>query len=247
MTYEWEKKRLKSSKQARRWLIDSLRKNLLPVLLEQGFVVAPLVHRGPIDRELVLQLPLGRLRRPRGDSIDLIEIELAPYPRPAFRISAGAAPKEGVATFTGRWAAEDTYVGWLNESFQMTPGARVRTYFSKRHWPWQTRVQSDYEQLVLHVVGFVPELELALREGRLGPHVRRITVPSLVFEGEGPVDDLRGTCPTLSFRVNGFDIAAHAGTSFSPPCSQLKSGDYVKVYGVRQPKRAVRATIVQGQ
>jgi hypothetical protein len=38
-------------------------------------------------------------------------------------------------------------------------------------------VQADYDKLVLRVAGFLPELELALREGNLGPHMRRIVIP----------------------------------------------------------------------
>ena len=36
--------------------------------------------------------------------------------------------------------------------------------------------QSDYEKLVVEVAGLVPELESALRSGKLGPHVRRVRI-----------------------------------------------------------------------
>jgi hypothetical protein len=36
--------------------------------------------------------------------------------------------------------------------------------------------QADYDKLALRVAGFVPELELALREDRLGPHMRRLVL-----------------------------------------------------------------------
>ena len=250
MTYEWEKKRQKFRREARRWLLASLRKHLLPAFIDRGFLVSPLVHGGPVvvqplDREYLLQQPLGRLLRRREDTVDHITIELAPHSRPAFRLSAGVAPKKGVATFTGRLAPEDVDVSWLDVWFQMTPGARVATYFSVRYWPWQAPVAADYDSLVLRVVGFLPELEAALREDRAGPHTRRIALPSLVFEGEGSMDDVRGTCPTLSFRVNGHAIVTHSGTFFSPTCPELGEGDTVKVYGVIPRKEPVRATLVQ--
>lgn len=175
MVYQFEKRRRKSQRQAKRWLLDALRKHLLPAFVEKGFVVAPLVH-GPLDRETVLQLALGRLRRARGPAVDLVQIELAPHGRAAFRIAAGVAPKEGLSTVTGHWAAEDAYVGWLSEYFEMTPTGRGG-WFSVRHWPWQTPFQEEYEKLVLRVVDQLPELESALREGGVGPHMRRIIMP----------------------------------------------------------------------
>ena len=219
---------------------------MLPALIQRGFTVAPLVHRGPVDRQFLLQLPLGRLRRARVEGVDLVQIELAPRSRPAFRLTAGVAPKEGVSTLTGHWTAEDAYADWLDVFFKMTPGARATTYFSVRRWPWQTApIEADYEQLVLGVIGLLPELEAALREGRLGAHTRRVAFGSRVFEVAGSMTEIQGTCPTLSFRVNGSDIVTHDGTRFSPPCTELKAGDRVKVYGVVQRKGAVRATVVE--
>jgi hypothetical protein len=127
----------------------------------------------------------------------------------------------------------------------MSPGAKLKSWFSVRRWPWQTAVREDYERLALRVLGFVPELELALREARIGPHVRRMVFSHPVFETEGLVNDLEGTCPTLSFRVKDCEIITHQGTSFIPACADLKSGDVVKVYGVVQSKGNVRATFVQ--
>jgi hypothetical protein len=39
---------------------------------------------------------------------------------------------------------------------------------------FRSPVQADYEKLALRVAGLLPELELALREGKLGPHMRRL-------------------------------------------------------------------------
>lgn len=81
-------------------LIESLRTHLLPVFTKQGFEVAPLAHQGPIDREFVLALPLGRLRRTREGEVDLVEIDFAKHRRPAFRVNVGVAPKAGLMTLT---------------------------------------------------------------------------------------------------------------------------------------------------
>jgi hypothetical protein len=158
-------------------LIKSLQTHLLPVLTKQGFEVAPLAHRGPIDREFALALPLGRLRRIREGEVDLVEIDFAKRRRPAFRINVGVAPKAGLMTLTGHWPAGDLYVEWLNEFFIMYSCPRWRTWFSLQFWSLRSPVQDDYDKVALRVVGLVPELELALREGRLGPHMRRVAIP----------------------------------------------------------------------
>jgi len=109
--------------------------------------------------------------------VDLIEVNFAKYRRAAFRILAGVAPKEGLMTLTGHWAAEDVYVGWLNEYFVMYASPRWRVSFTLWHWPHQSPIQDDYDKLAKRVAGFVPELELALRERRTGPHMRRFVIP----------------------------------------------------------------------
>jgi hypothetical protein len=38
-------------------------------------------------------------------------------------------------------------------------------------------VQHDYETLAVRVASYEPELEVALREGSLGPHMRRLFLP----------------------------------------------------------------------
>jgi len=193
MKYTSLKQKAKATNERRELLIGSLRTHLLPVFLKEGFEVAPLPGRGPIDRELVLSLPLGRLRRLRGAGIDLIEVDFAKYRRAAFRIAAGIAPKEGMMTYTGHWPAEDVFVGWLNEFFMMYASPHWRRWFSVWHRPHRSPTQSDYDKLAEQVVGYVPELELALREGRLGPHVQRIVIPR-------PVPQVAQTFRSAGFR-----------------------------------------------
>ncbi len=108
--------------------------------------------------------------------MDLIEIQFAPRRRAAFRINVGIAPKEGMMTLTGHWRAEDVHVHWLKEFFEMYALTRWRTWFSVRHRLYRPRTQSDYDKLALRVAGLVPELELALRAGKLGPHMRRVAM-----------------------------------------------------------------------
>jgi hypothetical protein len=64
------------------------------------------------------------------------------------------------------------------------------------------------------------------------------------FEIEGSVGGLKGTCPAVSFGVNGFNVVATAATTFTPACSELRSGNKVRVQGVTQADGTVRATSV---
>jgi hypothetical protein len=55
---------------------------------------------------------------------------------------------------------------------------------------------------------------------------------------------LKGTCPALTFSVNGYRIATDAATAFTPACVGLKSGAKVTVDGVVQADGSVKASAV---
>lgn len=186
-----QKSRVKAlaTKERREWLIQSIRTHLLPALTKQGFEVAPLVHRSPVDREFEESFPeWGRLIRATESGIDLVEIQLATRRRAAFRINAGVVPKEGIITLTGHHPAEEVAVHWLDQYFETHAHPWLRsslralrleplgTWFSVWHWPYRSPTQSDYDKLVLRVADLVPEVELALREGKLGQHVRKVAI-----------------------------------------------------------------------
>jgi hypothetical protein len=65
------------------------------------------------------------------------------------------------------------------------------------------------------------------------------------FEIEGRVGGLHGTCPTVTFGVNGFSIATTASTTFTPACGELRNGDRVRVRGVVQADGGVRAGSIE--
>lgn len=66
------------------------------------------------------------------------------------------------------------------------------------------------------------------------------------FEIQGALGGLKGTCPAVSFGVNGFSITTNATTTFDAgACSALKNGDKVEVKGTRQSDGSVIATRVK--
>jgi Domain of unknown function (DUF5666) len=66
------------------------------------------------------------------------------------------------------------------------------------------------------------------------------------FQIEGSVGGLKGSCPSVTFGVNGYAIATDGSTTFSGViCSALKNGDNVTVNGVTQSNGSVLATTVK--
>jgi len=177
MTSSTTVRAVKRKRQRRDWLVESIRTYLLPALVDRGFEAAPRLNRGLVDREYTVSLPLGRLLRERESRLELAEIQFAPYGRAAFRINAGVPPKEGIATFTGRLAPEELDAGGLPYHFEMYAWPRWSIWFSVWRWPGRSLSQANYDKLAIRVASFVPELELALREGSLGPHIRKVVIP----------------------------------------------------------------------
>jgi hypothetical protein len=68
-----------------------------------------------------------------------------------------------------------------------------------------------------------------------------------LFQISGPMGGLKGTCPSMTFGVNGFSIFTDASTAFTPACSTFKSGTKVTVTGVTQADGTVKATTVVAQ
>ena len=64
------------------------------------------------------------------------------------------------------------------------------------------------------------------------------------FEIAGSVGGLKGSCPAVSFGVNGYDVVADATTVFTPACTSLKSGAKVTVKGVTQAGGSVKASSI---
>lgn len=63
------------------------------------------------------------------------------------------------------------------------------------------------------------------------------------FEIEGSMGGLKGTCPALTFGVNGFSIFTNASTTFDgTACSEFKNGNKVQVNGKKQADGSVLAT-----
>jgi hypothetical protein len=125
----------------------------------------------------------------------------------------------------------------------MVDTTTVHTFASttvKRRGDVQTLAELKVGQS-LHVVG------TRKSDGSIDARLIEIDddAPGGAFEIEGSLGGLHGTCPALTFNVNGFPIATSAATTFEGgACASLKSGDTVKVNGTRNADGSVAATKV---
>ncbi|HZR28348.1 MAG TPA: hypothetical protein VFA71_06175 [Terriglobales bacterium] len=172
-------------------LIESVRTHLPPAFIQRGFAVVSRVRQEPADRKSVGTFPFELLRRARPDgAVDLVEIQFATYQRAAFRINACAVLKEGMMTLGGHRSVEELHAGGLHDHLQiharpwLRPSLRalglepLGAWFSLPLWWFRSPLQANYDKLALRVASFLPEIELALREGKLGPHMRQIVFPA---------------------------------------------------------------------
>ncbi len=176
----------------RELLIESVRRHVLQAIIQQGFTVAPRrVQQGPVDRKSVGIYPFEQMQRARPDGgVDLIGIQFMTYQRAAFRINACAVPKEGMMTAGGHKTAEECIAlgvhdletharPWLRSVLKALGLEPLGAWFSLPLWWFRSPKQTDYDKLALRVVGLLPEVDAALREGELGPHMRRMVMKPL--------------------------------------------------------------------
>jgi hypothetical protein len=176
----------------RELLLESVRQHVLPAIIQQGFTVAPhRVQQGPVDRKSVGIYPFEQMQRARPDGgVDLVGIQFMTYQRAAFRINACAVPKQGMMTAGGHKTTEECIAlgvhdletharPWLRPFLKALRLEPLGAWFSLPFWWFRSPKQTDYDKLALRVVGLLPEVDAALREGELGPHMRRMVMKPL--------------------------------------------------------------------
>lgn len=123
-------------------------------------------------------------------------------------------------------------------------GTTVRTSSStdvKRRGDVQTLEELRIGQ-TLHVVG--------TRQADGSLDARRVEINDDAAGGEveiaGAAGGVSGSCPTVSFGINGYTISTNASTVFEGiTCATLKSGTKVSVKGISQADGSVLATLVK--
>ena len=120
-----------------------------------------------------LTFPFGRLRRSGSQGLEIVEIQLAKYHRPAFRLNLGIAPPGGITHPVGGQVAQDeVWVHYLDHSYELLECPWLWKWFSVWRFPGKAATRAECEKLVDKVVKLVPEIEALFAEGKQGPHMR---------------------------------------------------------------------------
>lgn len=165
--------RKEQRRRERRWLVKALESIFVRALKEQRFEAIAFTDE-EVNSWVRTAHPFGRFRRTREGGFDVVTIQLAEYGRPAFRLAAGVVPSVGVNhPATGYVAAEALWPAHLPTWFEFCDIPVIGRWFSLWHWPSRRIKQDDIESLVSRITTvIIPEMEMALREGRGGKHTR---------------------------------------------------------------------------
>ena len=185
----------REAKRRKEALVESVRRHVVPALVRQGFVFAPqAIDRNAAERRAADIFPFAPMRRARPDGgVDLVAIQFLTYQRAGFRINACAVPKEGMMTDGGPKTLDECVAlgvhdletharPWLRPALRAMRVEPLGQWFSVWHWPFRPPTQGDCNKLAKRVAGLLPEVETALREGTLGPHMRRMVLKPLPAE-----------------------------------------------------------------
>ncbi len=145
---------------------------IVPALEQRGFRTIPLTGGDARSREIRSAFPFGRLRREGIQGFQIVEIQLDKRGRPAFRLNLGVVPQEGIVHASGRIPAEDVWVQYLEQYFQVYRRPFFRHWFDARRWLGSAPTEADIEATVDEAVTLMPEIEEVFVSGTCGPHVR---------------------------------------------------------------------------
>lgn len=164
-----------------KWLHAAIVDILIPALQDRGFVWHKQRPASEVGREIVLSWPFGSMRRTNATSVDIVEITLKKRDRSFFLLVVGSVPLEGARNwFTGRhYSSEEIEICDLEELWQLVNCKRFfeLSYFGFRFKSWRTLSQKDYRDLVKRVVSYLPEIDDALRNRSVGPHMTYAKFP----------------------------------------------------------------------
>lgn len=160
------------SKREKGWLLDSIRTQLLPALYEQGFET--IEFNAEEQKELRSTMPFGRLRRERGEIVDLAEIVLGRYGEPSFRVDFGSCPSTGFRhEVVGFVSASQAWSAHLPRHFSLYQIPILRRPFKVWRWPRKQVKEEEVIALVTKVTAIaLKEIEDALRYDRIGKYVK---------------------------------------------------------------------------
>lgn len=155
-------------------LLDGLRRTLIPELMRHGFELVPLSGDDARSTEIRRSFPFGRLRRKADYGYEQVELQLDKYGKAAFRLNAGIIPFDGITYRVCHIMPEEVWVHYLESYFAVYQTPSIRRWFRPSRWPWERLDEVNVDKLLEAVVGMLPEIDRALRDGCCGRHIKRI-------------------------------------------------------------------------
>lgn len=147
---------------------------LVPAFESRGFKHFPSAKGKADDVDGALSLPIGVFRRESHDGMDVVEPHF--HEKNKLSINAGRIPLSGLTTRLGHFPAEDCLITWGDCWFEFYACPALRIPFAARGLWWRKPVVQDFIEVVETVIGLIPEIELALEQGVVSRHVRRVRI-----------------------------------------------------------------------
>lgn len=166
----------RSSENLRAILVQDVGDRLTDVFVKKGFSIVPL----PPDEaksELKIAFPLGRLKRTRGQNLDVIEFQFDKNGRPKFVINFGVVPPDGVTLPWGDHLDQNVAdVSALSEAY------RLYSSSLRARWFELGLLSSKNEQTITSLVDKAIVLSNEINKWfeckTAGKHMKRFGLPS---------------------------------------------------------------------
>jgi hypothetical protein len=157
-------------------MVDALRTLVIPAFGQRGFRVRPLTEDDARSAIIRSAFPLGRLRRVTPAGCEMVEIQFDKRRPTTFRLNVGIAPPGGIVHAIGPVAQDDIWVHHLPRYFEVYRWAPCRRWFSAAGWFRASIMKETCDAVAGGIVSLIPDIEAALAMGKVGRHVRRVTV-----------------------------------------------------------------------
>lgn len=157
-------------KRLRSTLEEDVSTRLTNVFTQKRFSVVPLPPEES-NSELKMAFPLGRLKRLRGDDLDIVEFQFDKHGRPAFVINFGTAPKGGVNLPWGEHLSRDEAdVSSLFDAYRLFNSSFRSRWFAPG---WlSTSGDQTVKKLVNRAVWLSGEVNHWFESGAVGKHMK---------------------------------------------------------------------------
>lgn len=155
-------------------LLRDVRDRLSKVFVEKGFSFVPLPP-DELSSELKQAFPLGRLKRRRGNGLDVIEFQFDKYGGPKFVINFGVVPEDGVTLPWGIHLDQNIAdVSALFESYRLYSSSMRTRWFTLGLF--SSKNEQSITRIVDNAIMLSSEINDWFESKSVGRHIRAFNV-----------------------------------------------------------------------